>query len=785
MTLHGSAHVANGGRAVAGAMSGLRVLETGEGVACAVAGMLMADFGADVIRLEGMGPRQRDPGFVMWHRNKRLLGPCPPGESELGRLDRLLASADVCIVGPGRKDIESGLAALTDTYPHVVFLVMPPYHGETPWPGQAASSELIAATMGLAMRQSSNDDGPIHSVYPHISYVHGAWAATCAAAALAEREKSGTGQVVTVTGAHAALLTGTATYVIDPDAPEVTKPAGPGGPHPMYTIYQCGDGQWLFLGGLTAKFQQRAVEVLGLEHLRSDERLGGVLDRVVLPENRDWVRALMAGRFRCRPRQEWLDLLEEADCPAGPVLDREQWLDSPQLRAIGMRVAVPAPSGGEVVMPGVPLTLTRSPGQVRSLARTVPDPAVPEPDGTHGPAVKPATRPASRASATRGKGPLAGVRVLDLGTVLAGPLSGCLLSELGADVIKVEPLAGDPFRIRGFVYNRGMRSIALDLRAQSGKDAFGRLAAQSDVVLDNFRPGVLHRLGIDYTSLSRVNPGIVCFSLTGFGDRGPLRDKPGFDPILQAMSGMMAAQGGQSDPVFFTVAVNDIAGGVMGALATCLGLLHRSRNGEGQLIYSSLAAMSVFMQCGELLRFEGRPPAPVGGADYRGPSPLRRYHRTLDGWVRVEASDEVAGSRVAGDALGADPGDPENFAQALSSHASTTSTSDLVAWFAKLGLPATAVRRPGDLAGDDTLMTREAFHVHRRADGRPFFTPGRWACFSRTQERRQLEPPGLGEHTRVLLREAGLSDPEIDALIDEGAVASGAPFVVEELVAYR
>jgi crotonobetainyl-CoA:carnitine CoA-transferase CaiB-like acyl-CoA transferase len=768
---------------VTGPLSGLRVLETGEGVACAVAGMLLGDFGAEVLRLEaaapGAGRRQRDPGFVMWHRNKRLAGLRPFGKNECDLLDRLLASADVCIAGPGREDIESGLTALADRHPRVVFLVMPPYHGAPPWPGEGASSELIAATMGLAMRQSSNDDGPVHSVYPHISYVHGAWAATCAAAALVERETSGAGQVVTVTGAHAALLTGTATFVIDPGAPEVTRPAGPGGPHPMYTTYQCGDGQWLFLGALTAKFQQRAVEVLGLEELPADERLGGVLDRAVLPGNRDWVRALMAGRFRCRPRQQWLDLLEKADCPAGPVLDREQWLDSPQLRAIGMRLAIPAPAGGEVVMAGIPLALTRSPGQVRGLAE-----AVPEPPGSR-PAATPGTRPARPPVGAPGKGPLAGVRVLNLGTVLAGPLSGCLLSELGADVIKVEPLAGDPFRVRGFVYNRGMRSIALDLRAPAGRAAFDRLVARSDVVLDNFRPGVLHRLGIGYESLSKVNPGVVCFSLTGFGDRGPLRDKPGFDPILQAMSGMMTAQGGQSGPVFYTVAVNDIAGAVMGALAACLGLLHRSRSGAGQRIYTSLAAMSVFMQSGELLRFEGRPPAEAGGADYRGPSPLRRYYRALDGWVRAEADDDLAAAPAVAAALGADPADPGQLAQALAGYAGGTSVSDLVAWLAKLGVPATEARRPGDLTGDDVLMTHEAFHAHRRADGRPFFTPGRWASFSRTQETRKLEPPGLGEHTRILLAEAGLSEAEIDALIGDGAVAIGTPFVVEELVAYR
>lgn len=768
---------------MAGPMSGFRVIETGAGPACAIAGMLMADFGADVLRLESKGPGERDPGFVMWHRNKRLIGHGSPRESEPGFLDRLLASADACIVGPGADASEGRLSTLADRHPHVVFLVMPPYHGDPPWLGQAASSELVAAAMGLAMRQSSNEDGPVHSVYPHVSYVHGAWAAACAVAALAEREKSASGQVVTVTGAHAALLAGTATFVLDPDAPVLVRPTGPGGPHPLYSTYQCEDGRWLFLGALTEKFQQRAADVLGLAELRCDERLGGVLDRAVLPGNRDWVRARIASRFRGKPRADWLDLLEKADCPAGPVLARDQWLDSPQLRAIGMRIAVPTPTAGgdagEVVMPGIPLTLGKSPGQVRDVGR----PVAAADDVPALPARRPDASATVRATAAPGQGPLAGVRVLDLGTVLAGPLSGCLLSELGADVIKVEPLTGDPFRVRGFVYNRGMRSIAVDLRSDSGKSAFHRLVARSDVVLDNFRPGVLGRLGIDYDSLTAVNPGIVCFSLTGFGDRGPLRDKPGFDPVLQAMSGMMSAQGGQSDPVFFTVAVNDIAGAVMGALAACLGLLHRCRTGEGQPIHSSLAAMSVFMQSGELLRFEGRDPAPVGDADFRGPSPLRRYYRTCDGWVRVEAVDEDA--RAVAAALGADPGDPGLLERALSSRAAATPATGFVAWLARLGVPATTARRPEELPADDALMTREAFHEHRRADGRPFLTPGRLAQFSRTQERRPLRPPGLGEHTRVLLREAGLPDREIDALAAAGAVACGTPFVVEELVAYR
>ena len=151
--------------------------------------------------------------------------------------------------------------------------------------------------------------------------------------------------------------------------------------------------------------------------------------------------------------------------------------------------------------------------------------------------------------------------MLDLGTILAGPFAGSLLAELGADVIKVEPPAGDPFRTVGFIYNRGMRSIAIDLQAQAGQAVFRDLVRSADVVIDNYRPGVLARLGIDYDALRAVNPQIISLSITGFGEGGPLAAQPGFDPILQGMSGMMTAQGGDSEPVFLTVAVNDVTPG--------------------------------------------------------------------------------------------------------------------------------------------------------------------------------------------------------------------------------
>src|SRR5207237_6815760 len=138
---------------------------------------------------------------------------------------------------------------------------------------------------------------------------------------------------------------------------------------------------------------------------------------------------------------------------------------------------------------------------------------------------------------------------------------------------------------------------------------FYALVRGADAVLDNSRLGVLERLKIDYATLSAVNPGIVTMSVNGFGEQGVFAPKPGFDPVLQAMSGIMAAQGGDSDPVLFTIPINDVCAAVTSVLAIGLGLFHRARTGEGQRAVTSLVASSLSMQAGEIVRFAGRPPA--------------------------------------------------------------------------------------------------------------------------------------------------------------------------------
>jgi len=471
--------------------------------------------------------------------------------------------------------------------------------------------------------------------------------------------------------------------------------------------------------------------------------------------------------------------------PCGPLGDRDDWLDHDQVRAIGMRAEVDDPERGPVVMPGVPVNLTAAPGRVRG-----PAPALGEHDGTvapRAPKAAPGGLPPLR------EGPLSGLRVLDLGTFVAGPYAGALLAELGADVIKVEPPGGDPFRVPGFAFNRGMRSLAVNLQAPAGVDAFRRLALASDVIIDTLRPGVAAKLGIDYETLARGHPELIAVTLSAYGEAGPLAGRPGVDMVVQGMSGMMTAQGGDSVPVANTIAIIDVTTAAMLALGAVLALLHRERGrdgggGHGQRAWASLVGTATFLQTGEIVRYAGRPPAPAGGRDYAGADPFDRYYQTSDGWVRLHAprpaavtaaSLAAAGLPVDPAAFGADPGPA--LAGVLAGLTSEAAADRLN----RARVPAVPARRVSAVVRDPRLVHAEFVHVRPAAGGASYVAPGRLACFSRTPRFGPLRPPGTGEHSRAALASAGLTGAEIESLIGAGTVIAGDPMPQALPTAYR
>jgi crotonobetainyl-CoA:carnitine CoA-transferase CaiB-like acyl-CoA transferase len=731
------------------ALDGVRVVDTTSSIAGAVATMFLADFGADVVKIEppdGDALRTQ-PGFAMWGRNKRSVVIDLRTVSARERMDTLLGGADVWVsddAHPPPSDLSNEA---------LIRLQLPAFTDRVPWAGGRESDELLASITGVALRQASFEGGPIDSVYPHLVTVQGIWAAAAVTAALLEREQSGLGQVVTVAGIHGVLVAaaGALTFDATASAAAPARPGGAGGSIPFYRTYRCADAQWLFLAALTPVFTARAFEVLGLTSLFDDPRLEGKGRAAMLkPEHAAWVIETIADVFATRPREDWLQQLSGAGCPAGALLERDDWLDHPQLDAIGMRVEIDDPARGHVVMPGIPIQFPDAPARVRTAA-----PALGQHDlddiRTGGTRVRPGTTDAASSVLASTGGPLDGIRVIDLGAIIAGPFAGSLLGELGADVIKVEPLTGDSFRGPGFgAYNKGQRSLALDLRHPDGQQALLDLARTADVVIDNYRPGVLQRLGIGYEQLRVVNPRIITFSITGFGEGGPLGGEAGFDPVLQAMSGMMNGQGGDDDPVFFTVPVNDVAAAASTALGVCLALFHRERTGAGQRGWTSLAAMSALLQADALVRLAGRRPARRGGRDHLGSSDADRFHRVADGWVRVQG---LAQDDVPADLLDELPG---------------CTRESAVAMLSAQGVPAAPARWAAELAGDAELFAFGALHRDPRPGRQGWVTAGRHARFSRTERRGTLVAPSLGEHTDELLAEAGYENERIEALLEAG-----------------
>ena len=764
------------------ALAGVRVLDLTGGVAGAIAGMLLADLGADVVKVHPPGsvPLAGRGGRAMWDRGKRAATADPSSAEDLLVLDRLTAGADVLLVGtsgPGityRGLIDRGRRPGEPCF----WVVMPPYLlEETPWPGGRESAGLLLAWLGHAWNQSSYADAPVDCLFPLALQMQGIWAAIVAVALLIGRQRGLTLAPLAVAGgAHGAQLVSPGIFAAGRDEPHVHRPGGPGGALPNYRTYRCGDGQWLFFGAFTNAFIERGLTAAGAGWIFEDPRVGGKPGNLRLPENMTWAARELEKVFATRSRDEWLDLLEAADCPAAPVCEPGSWLDHDQVKALGLRLETVSETGQEIVMPGPLINFSLTPVSARGpavsswpeITRLQPlwsaadTPAVRQPGGQPWPAPRePGPQP-----------PLSGLRVLDLGTIIAGPYVGSLLADLGADVIKIErPPLGDEFRVahggRGGssfeVYNRDQRSALLDLSAGDDRLLFDHLVGSADVVVDNYRAGVASRLGITHDQLAAVNPEVVTVSISAFGDTGPLGRRPGFDPVIQAMSGIMRAQGGPAEadsPAFLTVPVNDVLAAGLAALGACAALLARSSLGRGQHVGVTLCAASCLLQSDFLTKTGESSAYPAGGRDFTGPGPLDRLYRASDGWVRLAASPgQLPALTDAG--LAPAPGQirsgDEALAAGISALLADLPAAEVIARAHAAGIPAVRARQPRELTADAQLIRHGLLTVLDRDDrGVTRVDPGRWLEMPGLPAREPGKAPGAGEHTEILRREANL-----------------------------
>jgi crotonobetainyl-CoA:carnitine CoA-transferase CaiB-like acyl-CoA transferase len=780
-----------------GALAGVRVADLTGGRAGPVAGMLLADLGADVIKVgaPGGGPSAAEPGLHMWDRGKRSAVLDPARTDDLAALDRLVRAADVVLAGTqepglGYQDLRGrGLAPGQPA----LWVVLPPYLlGETPWAGGRESAGLLFAWLGHAWSQSSYADVPVDCVYPVALHMQGIWAATAAVAALTGRRAGrAVAPLIVAGGAHGAQLVSPGGFAAGRDDPHVHRTGGPGGALANYRCYRCADGTWLFFGAFTTAFIERGFHAVGAAALLADPRVGGDPAAVRLPDNLRWITRELERVFAARPRSEWIELLEAADVPVAAVGEAADWLDHEQVAAAGLRAAGRNDAGQDIVMPGPLIGLSATPAVAGPPAVTKRpaladlDPGWPERPpaagwAAGGPAAggPAAGGPAAGGPAAGGSAepPLAGRRVLDLGTIIAGPYVATLLGELGAEVIKVErPPGGDEFRVAhggrggvGFsVYNRDQRSVLVDLTADRGRELFGRLAASADVVVDNYRAGVAARLGIGHEQLAAASPLVTSVSISAFGETGPLGRRPGFDPVIQAMSGIMRAQGGpdQADsPAFLTVPINDVLAAGLGALGACASLYARDRLGAGQQVTITLCASSCLLQSEYLVRFAGAPPFPAGGRDFAGPGVADRLYECADGWVRFGAPGPSGLAALAAAGLGsselaaaAEQASAPEAAAAVAQAMAGRPVAEVLRRAAAAGIPAVRARRPQELTGDGQLIARGLLTVvDTDAAGVARVGPGRWLEMPGLT----LPPPGeapaaAGEHEQAILAELG------------------------------
>ncbi len=619
---------------------------------------------------------------------------------------------------------------------------MPP-HGTKGAPAELPADELLlSASTGIADQQPGALDRPVAPVVHITAYEHGALGATAIVAALLARQRTGLGRGITVSGLHAVAALNVSTMVdlpgiLRPFAGEKSTTWGP----PNYRVYRCGDDTWLYLAALTAPFFIAALDAMEMMDVMLMPGVDGEFLNVLLPDIKPVVGARLASRFMEKSGGAWHNLLDAARVPNALVQSREEWAASETVSAGGMLVELSHEPLGTVVLPGPAVELCASPAGTTWLADSD---ALVEPEDVW---VDERAIEERRGPPLGDTLPLAGLRVLDVSSFIAGPFTSSVLENFGATVFKVEQAAGDPFgqvaRATYAALNRGKRRVVLDLKDPDGLRSFHELARDCDAVIDNMSFGSAEKLGIDFETLARSNPDIVVCSISAWG-RGPLRNTPGFDPVLQAQSGLMAAQGGDGEPIIQAIPVTDIGTGTLSAFGILTALFARGRLGSGQQVRASLANTSLVFQAAEFTTFAGRPPAIVGDPAFLGESALHRLYQCADGWIALSADDN---SFEAGRFLMENSADVRGDGGAMDSVLQGLTVHEALTLLAEAGVPAVAAISRNQLFGDPYLMTNDFFFHIDDADLGPVTAVGSYANWEGIVSPKVARTHGLGEDT--------------------------------------
>lgn len=765
---------------MAGPLEGLRVVDCSHGMAGPRATGILADYGADVVWVERPGGdpcRAHVPAAVsVFNRGKRSVELDLRDTAARDRLLELVDRADVFVESwaPGVAErFGLGYDAVHARNPRLVYVSISGF-GEDGRDAQLPGYEpIVQALLGGMSDQVAHRAGPIFIGFPFASMGAAYLAVIGALGAIHRRHEDGFGRRVCtslVDGAMAynSMMWGETDQSVAALAALASAPTlqQTGTMRLLTRSFECADGEYLGIHTGAVGAFGRAMKVLGLDDRVPPSETGMDIGVPLTPEQIPIIADEVPVIFKTKPRAEWVRLFMEADVCAVEHLHATEVYDTPQAIHNEMVVEVDDPVLGVVQQVGIGAKLSVTPGSVGGPAPTVgqhthevlsnlagwPDPQ-PAPTGA------PDTRPL-----------LDGVRILDLGAYYAGPYSSRLLGDLGADVIKLEPVLGD--QLRGierpfFSAQANKRAIAANLKDPGLAKAASGLLEWADVVHHNLRPGAADRLGLDYEHVRHVNPRIVYLHAPGWGSTGPFALRQSFAPMLSGYAGVTYEIAGMFNPPMPPQANEDPGNGLLGAVAMLLALIHRQETGDGQFVENPQLNATM----GHMAHAVRRPDGEVIGAGLLDPlqcgfGPFERLYETADGWVCIVAYADDERKAVA-EALGvARIADDDAQADALLTALADRKAAEVVDDLRAAGVAAAepiARNVHGFMNDPEQRRLGRVAEVPHPVKGN-VREPHVLLRVSDAEQVPHRLAPELGEHTDAILEDLGYSADEIAEL---------------------
>ncbi len=639
----------------------VRVVDLTRGPAGGLATMIMADFGAEVLVIDPPEPHGIDQlaSTPMWRRGKRNLTLDTKQAEQREALEEIFAGADICLINWRSQALKAQALDFNSVHarhPHLIYCHISGFGSHGPKANYPGYEHLVAAASGRMQTFAGicDREGPVYSALQVGTHATAQSALSGILAALLARDTQGLGQLV-----ETSMLQGMLPYeqgaMIGRQFPErfaAMYPDAESNEPPMPTLHyhpaQAGDGRWVQFGNLLPHLFDNFLMVTDLIDIVADPDFEPT-QLALPPEKYEPFRDRMLRRLQDRPAADWMsDCISNGSVVATTYQTTQDALHDPDIVANGH---VMERDDGSIQL-GPLARMTRTPAQPGPPCR---------PDDGWSDKWRADPRPRPQAKPAEGL-PLSGIRVLEIATIIAAPLGASFLADMGAEVTKIEQINGDPYRglamgVGSARVNAGKRSISLNLKSSEGQAIAAKLAADADLLIHNYRPGVPEKLGIGYDQIAAENPNIVYLQVNGYGPDGPGAQRPSTHPIPGAAMGGVLYQMGERIPAELQdiaslrtwtrrlMRANEVNPDPNTAMVVCstalLGLNARNRTGKGQRILIDMFGANAYANHDDFLAYPGKPDRTMPDEGLHGLHPTYRLYPTAeDQWLFLAIPEE-------------------------------------------------------------------------------------------------------------------------------------------------